>query len=98
MKYIVFKLSMPSNNSWNNKWSGEGDVYAYKVKLKNSDFHKLDINSSYSYNFGDGWVVRISVQVFDKAKDANLKMKNSKGFCGYEWMIDSILKYNEIRG
>ena len=24
-------------------------------------------------------------------------MKMSDGFCGYDWMIDSIIKYGEIR-
>ena len=24
---IVFKLSMPNNNSWNSRWSGDGDVH-----------------------------------------------------------------------
>ena len=98
MKYIVFKLSMPSVGTWNNKWSGAGNFYAYKIKLKDNVFSKIDLQSSYNYNFGDGWTANISVQIFDKSKGANFEMKGSKGFCGYEWMIDSILKYNEIRG
>ena len=24
---IVFKLSMPNNNSWNGRWSGDEDVH-----------------------------------------------------------------------
>lgn len=30
------------------------------------------------------------------AKTANRAQKNSVGFCGYDWMIDSILEHGSI--
>jgi hypothetical protein len=47
------------------------------------------------YNFGDGWGAHIEIeQVY--AKEANKRRKKSAGFCGYEWMIDSIIRFDEI--
>ena len=31
---ISFDLSMPSNNSWNGKWSGEGRLYAKVMSFR----------------------------------------------------------------
>lgn len=48
------------------------------------------IFGAHPYNFGDGWLARVDVSQVD-AKEASRLRKASKGFCGYEWMIDSIL-------
>lgn len=50
---------------------------------------------SYYYNFGDGWGANIQLEIIDY-KEANKRRKTSKGFCGYGWMVDSIVKYDEI--
>jgi len=50
---------------------------------------------SYYYNFGDGWGANIIVEQVD-AKEANRRRKKSSGFWGYEWMIDSIVQFDEI--
>ena len=50
----------------------------------------------YTYNFGDGWVAAVSVKEVT-AKEANAARQKSSGFCGYDWMITSILDHGEIR-
>lgn len=102
---IKFELTMPNVGSWNGKWTGESNLYA---KIINWDKHYgvsktskekvkkiLDIGEFY-YSFGDGWGANVSVLKIDN-KDAIKIRKTSRGFCGYDWMIDSILKYGEIK-
>ncbi len=87
-KRAMFELSMPRNNSWNGKWSGEENTYTIAKTLPAS---KLDnLKPRYTYNFGDGWIAAVSV------REAKPREKATNRFCGYEWMIDSILKRDTI--
>lgn len=95
--YLKFTLSMPNRNTWNGKWSGDGNEY-YVIKSfrkKSLMVEKILENSSYSYNFGDGWRASISVEKIDSLLANKLKRKKH-GFCGYEWMVESIIKNGEI--
>jgi hypothetical protein len=87
-KRVIFQLSMPSNNSWNGKWSGEESVYTVSKAVPETKFQAL--KPRYTYSFGDGWVAAVSV------REAFPREKASGRFCGYEWMIDSILKRDAI--
>lgn len=90
---IVFSLSMPNVGSWNGRWSGERDLY---VKCRREcDVPKEYWNNSFIYDFGDGWTARVSVEQMPIAEARKLERK-SKGFCGYDWMIRSIIKNGEI--
>lgn len=96
---ICFNLSMPGVASWNGKWTGKGKMFAKIVNLgrsKNIKEKAEEITGYYSYSFGDGWVVGINVKKVD-AKEANKIRRKSKGFCGYDWMVDSILRYGVIK-
>lgn len=94
---ISFELTMPSNNSWNGKWSGADKQYIKVQNLTSTRAAKiLAAASSYDYNFGDGWVARVRVRHVG-ASEARKLRKVSDGFCGYDWMIDSILKHGDIR-
>lgn len=96
---VVFKLSMPSNNSWNGKWSGEENLYAIvkpETTKKAKERNNKIVGESFCYSFGDGWVAKVEVSLVD-TKTATKIRKQSKGFCGYNWMIDSILQHGEIR-
>lgn len=95
--HILFTLTMPRFNTWNNRWSGEGKLYAKSCrgfrygkkiypKLKEGDFQ---------YDFGDGWVANVNVRFVTKSEAKECENK-SCGFCGYEWMIDDIKTYGEI--
>lgn len=87
----AFFLSMPTNNAWNGKWSGEGRLYVVTRRVL-----QMPDRTSYAYSFGDGWTARIDVKKVDSKESARLKRK-SVGFAGYEWMIDSIFRHGEIK-
>lgn len=95
-KWDIFELSMPNRGSWNGGWSGERDMFvkSRELPLKGSD-HVKDGDYHY-YNFGDGWCAGVSVRIVDGAKAKNSEIKGSKGFCGYDWMIDSIMKNGRL--
>ena len=90
---IIFTLSMPTRGSWNGRWSGEDRVYA-RV-FHNNDVPKDIIGKDFYYNWGDGWCAWVSVTKVDSKEAAKIR-KKSAGFCGYDWMIRSIIKNGEI--
>ena len=108
---LCFKLSMPCNNSWNGKWTGSKKQYvkivSFQGKRRTKKAHEI-LNQKtpqhasqpesgyYSYNFGDGWVAGVSIYIVDGKEAARLR-RQSAGFCGYEWMIDSIIENLDIR-
>lgn len=97
---LSFTLSMPNNNSWNGKWSGENRFYAKvinfgRTKKGEAAAQKILDESYYYYNFGDGWGAGVSVKEVDAREAAKIRRKTA-GFCGYDWMIDSIREFNEI--
>lgn len=97
---LCFELSMPNRNSWNGKWSGENDFYAKVVNFgkgkKRNDRAKEVLDKRYFYySFGDGWAASVSVKKIESKESSKIRRK-SKGFCGYDWMIDSIVSNLEI--
>lgn len=97
---LSFTLSMPSNNSWNDKWSGEGNLYARVVNVGNTlkaraKADELLGKGYFHYNFGDGWAAAVMVKRVD-GKEARRIRKETKGFCGYDWMIESIRSKGRI--
>lgn len=98
---LSFQLSMPNNNSWNGKWTGDDVFYAKVINFGRSK--KADKNAEsilnkgyFHYNFGDGWAAGIDVKEVDSGEARSIR-KKTKGFCGYDWMVDSIRLYGEIR-
>lgn len=87
---FIFELSMPSNNAWNGKWSGAENRYTIAKTVTEKTAKR--IKDYYSYAFGDGWVAGITV------RKARPREKVSGKFCGYNWMADEIVWYDEIRG
>ena len=96
---LCFVLSMPNRNSWNGKWSGEDRLYARVISFnskKSIEKAKTILDKkSYFYNFGDGWTACVSVKEVSVKDGTSIKRK-SKGFCGYDWMVDSIIFDGEI--
>ena len=97
--YLSFELSMPNVASWNGTWSGEDRFYAIIVNFRGATAIEKAIQirdkGYFYYNFGDGWGAGISVREVD-AKEAAKIRRRSQGFCGYNWMVDSILKDGRI--
>ena len=91
---VVFTLTMPNRNSWNGKWHGDG--YLHARAMKNGKVPKEVIGRDFYYSWADGWTACISVSKMDY-KEANRLIKKSCGFCGYGWMIESIINYGEIK-
>lgn len=99
---IAFILSMPGRNSWNGKWSGDDRLFAVVKPIGRSDkalnrARAIEGAAPYSYNFGDGWRASIHVKIVDGQEARSLR-KRSQGFCGYEWMIQSIMSDGAIYG
>ena len=97
---LAFELSMPSVGSWNGKWSGEKDMYVKVVNIpnRNGALQKAEAilsNRCYDYDFGDGWRASVCVNKVDP-KDATKLRRKTKGFCGYDWMVDSIMEHLKI--
>ena len=94
---LSFTLSMPGVNSWNGKWSGEGEFYAKTINFGKSQKAKEILGKGYyHYSFGDGWAAGVSVKQVD-AKEAAKIRRISSGFCGYDWMVDSIIWNGKIK-
>lgn len=90
---IVFELTMPNVGSWNGRWSQGKDLH---IKCRREcDVPKKYWNKSYIYDFGDGWTACVDVKPMPY-KEAKKLEKKSIGFCGYDWMIKSIIHYGEI--
>jgi len=92
---IAFVLTMPNVGSWNGKWSGESNYYARVRKYPLEVGKKIINQRSYYYSWNDGWGANIEAKRVD-SKEAQIIRKKSKGFYGYEWMIDSIEKNGKI--
>lgn len=97
---LVFELSMPNRGSWNGRWSGEDRSYCIvknfgSSKKSTERCRKLLDQGSWYYRWDDGWGARVSVKAVD-ATQARKCRKNSMGFCGYDWMVTSILTHGAI--
>lgn len=97
---LAFVLSMPGVASWNGRWSGEGKLYAVVRNFGSSQktrawLGKVVADGPYRYHWSDGWAAKVDVREVEPSEGRKLA-KASSGFCGYEWMIDSILQYGHI--
>ena len=95
---IAFTLNMPNCGSWNGKWTGEGRLYCivknFKGKKHEAKAQELLDAGSWYYSWGDGWGAAINAKKVDGKESARLRRK-SRGFCGYDWMVDTIIKYGK---
>lgn len=91
---LCFELSMPNVGSWNGQWTGQGRLYAriksFVSKKGKQRAAEILEKGYFHYNFGDGWAAGVSVRQVGNGEAAQIRRK-SKGFCGYDWMIDSII-------
>jgi len=96
---LAFILSMPGRSSWNGRWSGEDRCYAitkvFKSKAQIEKAREILQRGYYSYGWSDGWRAGIQVKDLSQVEATKLRRK-SAGFCGYDWMVDSILRHGAI--
>ena len=90
---IVFELSMPNRGSWNNKWSGDNEIFVrcYDQRKVPKEYW----NKSFYHSWDDGWTACVTTRQVSYKEAQKLKQK-SKGFYGYDWMITSIIRYGKI--
>ena len=88
---------MPKCGSWDGKWNGENDLYAITKSFVGEKTKKIFdiIDKNFFYNFGDGWLTKINVKVIDQNEKRKIN-RLSKGFCGYEWMVNSLIEHGKI--
>ena len=95
---VEFRLSMPNIGSWNGRWSGKDNNYLKYKKLNKETMAFLGLDKgktkSWRYSWSDGWGASVTGRIMEKGE----RNKKSDGFCDYDWMIDEIIRYNEIRG
>lgn len=95
---LSFSLSMPNVGSWNGKWSGENKKYVivktFRAKKDIIKAEELAKKGYFHYSWPDGWGAGITVRQISSIKARQLR-KESQGFCGYNWMVDTILKYGK---
>ena len=86
---IVFELTMPHVGSWNGKWTGADRLY---IRTKRECEVPKDLyGKDFHYRWEDGWGACVSVRKMDARESRKLERK-SDGFCGYDWMIRSLIK------
>ena len=98
---LSFTLSMPGNNSWDGRWSGDSVLLARVVnfgrgKKATARAEEILKEGYFHHNFGDGWRACVTVKEVDAAEARKIR-RRSKGFSGYDWMIESIRQHLEIR-
>jgi hypothetical protein len=99
---VSFELTMPAVATSSGTWTGSRKKF-YMIRTLNAKTDKekvsrlLNGNSfkSFTYNFGDGWVAKVDMQIVN-SQEAFIRKKISAGFYGYEWMVDSIIRRGEI--
>jgi len=98
--YIMFRLTVsrfqkvPSDNCVYDKF-----YVIAKEFNSNSDKLKADIitfRKNFYYEFNNGLEVKISVIKLRCRVDFFKVKAESKGFCGYDWMVTSIIKNLKI--
>lgn len=101
MTIICFELSMPNRGSWDGRWSGECRYLARvrrfgRGKSAKEQAERILAERSYYYRWSDGWGASVSVREIT-AEEARKIERKSAGFCGYDWMIQSIIDHGDIR-
>ena len=99
MKYLLFSLTMPNPPSWNGKWSLANEKHTRARAFSDTEFNNLPQNiiGTHYYCWNDGWTAQINVSVTNSYEKKERHLKNSAGFCGYDWMIDSLIERGEIK-
>ena len=96
---LCFTLRMPRVNTWNGSWSGDGREYTICRSFNTNEMKekaaKILQKENYFYDFGDGWVARVKVKEVTRQEATKIK-RVSAGFCGYDWMVTSIVNNGAI--
>lgn len=94
-RYLVeFTLSMPYRPS-TSSWGKERD---YRV-FRSIDYPTLAklfplgrSQKSWFYSWSDGWRARVDGRIMAQGE----RTKKTDGFCGYDWMVESLIRHGAI--
>lgn len=78
---VQFRLSM------DRRWSGSDRNYSIVRTMQRADAEALA--PAYFHRWDDGWAARITVSIVAPGA----RLAKSDGFCGYDWMVDNIVRY-----
>ena len=95
---LAFDLTMPGRSSWNGAWSGDDVSHVLIRAIGRSERERaaaLLSHHTYFYSWPDGWRAAVTVREVT-ASGAKRLRRTSQGFCGYDWMVDSLLKNGRI--
>jgi hypothetical protein len=95
---LSFEITMPNVGSWNGKWSGSQNAHFSFETVTKKEGERLmqgKKERNFYYNFGDGWGANVKMRPVTAAEKKIIE-KSNKGFMGYDWMIDSIIKNDKI--
>jgi len=101
MPIIKFELKMTNIASWNGKWSGEKEQFVNFRNLSKGKILELlggqngTETKYYRHDWKDGWGCNVVVSR-SNAKEKR-KLKKHINFCGYEWMIENIIKHQNTK-
>ena len=85
---------MPNVGSWNGKWTGAENLYCRIRGLSKAKAEELEGKSFY-YRWNDGWGASVECRKVSGNEITEMRNK-SNGFCGYDWMIESIIQRGAI--
>lgn len=83
-------------NNVNTEERGFVNIQNVKALFLHCQVPKEVVGKSFYHRWEDGWTACVSVEKVD-CREAQKIERKSDGFCGYDWMIESIIKYGEIR-
>lgn len=92
---LAFVLTMPGRNTWNGKWTGDGELFAIVKNLGQSKAacdKGAALLGHHGYSWDDGWYANIEVREVDSREARRIRAK-SRGFWGYGWMVDNLLHH-----
>lgn len=91
---MAFILNFPNTPTWNGNFSGSGKFYGMLQRVAKQQEEELD-GKTFSYRWEDGWSARIECRKVSAQEAAQIR-RNSQGFWGYGWMVESIIKNGAI--
>jgi len=95
---VSFELSMPGRSSWVTGPLTKGKLYC---RIKNVGVSKKarakweKLIGHHHYRWADGWAAQVTVREVTSTAARKLR-KDSQGFCGYDWMIESLARFGAI--
>ncbi len=92
-KYYVVKTL--NNGTADKIMEGAKSYPLYEGTFVRKQVGETPLRKTYHYDFGDGWTAGVTVEFID-SKEGSKRRKQSCGFAGYDWMIDSIIRFDEI--